>query len=214
MSLIKLTTAQLIFLIVVPIVVIAIGILVILLVRKYKNIERDFKYHYYKRIYKIAMDKDYYLINNFLFRIDSAHVARIDHILFADKYIYIINDFYINGDIDGKENDASLVVIPRQGKKYYIDNPVLANANLVKKLSMITSINPSLMIGVCIINDNCHCGVSFSSKSFYLVQSSRFKNLVKAIESRDIGEINKEQLASAVKAIDKLNRRKRNNGAK
>ena len=214
MMLTKLTTAQWAFIIIVPIVVIAIVILAIYFIRRYKNVKNDFKYHYYKRIYKLAMDKDYYLINNFLFRIDSAHVARIDHILFADKYIYIINDFYIDGDIDGKENDTSLIVVPSQGKKYYIDNPIQVNMKLVSKLSMITQINPSLMIGVCLINDNCRCGVSTTSKSFYLVQSAKFKSLVRAIESRDIGNINKEQLASAVKAIDKLNRRKRNSGNK
>ena len=65
------------------------------------------------------------------------------------------------------------------------------------------------MIGVCLINDNCHCSIETTSKSFYIIQSNNFKKLVKAIESRDIGEINKEQLASAVKAINKLNRRKR-----
>ena len=33
------------------------------------GIQKDFKYFYYKRLYKIAMDKDYYLINDFLFKI-------------------------------------------------------------------------------------------------------------------------------------------------
>ena len=47
-----------------------------------------------------------------------------------------------------------------------------------------------------------------------MIQRGRLKALIRAIESRDIGEINKDQLASAVKAIDKLNRRKRKGGQK
>lgn len=172
----------------------------------------DYKYFYYKRLYKLAMDKDYYLINNFLFKIDDAHVGRIDHILFGDKYIYIINDIYYDGDIEGKENDQSIILINRNGKKNYEDNPILNNRKIANKLSLITGINPSLIIGICLINDNCRCSVQNSSKSFYIIQSSNFSKLIKAIESRDIGVINKEQLASAVKAINKLNRRKRQSG--
>lgn len=210
----NISAGQWAFFIIVPIVVIAIIGVAIFFILRYRSMKKDFKYHCYKKIYKIAMDRDYYLINNFLFRIDSAHVARIDHILFADKYIYIINDFYVEGDVDGKENDASLIIISKDGKKQYMDNPIAINAKLVNKLSLITGINQSLMIGISLINDDCRCGVQTTSKSSYIIQANRFKQLVKAIESRDIGLINKDQLASAVKAIDKLNRRKRNSGAK
>ena len=208
----KLSTGQIAFIIIVPIVVLLIAFFAIYFLVKAKKMKTDYKYFYYKRIYRLAMDKDYYLINNFLFRIDDAHVGRIDHILFGDKYIYIINDIYYDGDIDGKEDDPSIILINRNGKKNYEDNPILNNRKIVNKLSLITGINPTLMIGVSLINDNCHCSVQNKSKSFYIIQSSNFRKLVKAIESRDIGVINKEQLASAVKAINKLNRRKRQSG--
>lgn len=210
----QVTPGQLAFFIVVPIVVSLIIFFAIFIPLKNRSAKKDFKYHYYKRIYRLAMDKDYYLINNFLFRIDDSHVARIDHILFADKYIYIINDSYYEGDIIGKENDSSFILIDRNNKKKYDDNPLLNNKKIVNKLSMITGINQSLLIGICLINDSCHCSVVTTSKSFYIIQSKRFKKLVNAIESRDIEEINKEQLASAVQAINKLNRRKRQSNAK
>ena len=85
----KLTTPQLIFLIVVPIIVLLILFalfLVIFIPIRRKQKQKNFKYFYYKKIYKIAMDRDYYLINDFLFRIDNSYVARIDHILFGDKF--------------------------------------------------------------------------------------------------------------------------------
>ena len=209
-----LSGGQIAFIIIVPIVVSAIIALAIYIPIRNKRNRKEYKYTYYKRIYKLAMDKDYYLINNFLFKIDDSHVARIDHILFADKYIYIVNDSYFDGDIIGKENDPSIILINKDGKKNYEDNPILLNRKIVNKLCLITGINTSLMIGVCLINDNCHCSVETTSKSFFIIQSNNFKKLVKAIESRDIGEINKEQLASAVKAINKLNRRKRRTNEK
>ena len=206
---INLSVGQIAFLIIVPtVVIIAIAVLIYLLYRRHM-MKKNFKYFYYKRLYKIAMDKDYYLINDFLFKIDDSHVGRIDHILFADKYIYIMTDSYFNGDIIGKEDDKSVIVLGRDGKKYYDDNPLITNKKLINKLSLITGINPALLIGICIINDNCRYGIQTSSKSFYYIQSNKLKALIKAIESRQVGAINKEQLASGVKSIDKLNRRKR-----
>ncbi len=206
---INLSVGQIAFLIIVPtIVFLTIAVLIYLLDRRHM-MKKNYKYFYYKRLYKIAMDKDYYLINDFLFKIDDSHVGRIDHILFADKYIYIMTDSYFNGDIIGKEDDKSVIVLGRDGKKYYDDNPLITNKKLINKLSLITGINPALIIGICIINDNCRYGIQTSSKSFYYIQSNKLKALIKAIESRQVGAINKEQLASAVKSIDKLNRRKR-----
>ena len=205
----KLTLGQTLFIIIVPIVVVALIAVVVIVILNQKSVKKDFKGHYYKRIYKLAMDKDYYLINNFLFKIDDSHVARIDHILFADKYIYIISDFYFDGDISGKEKDASIILEDRKGKKYYYDNPLLTNQKLINKLCLVTGIDPNLLIGISIINDKCMCGIETTTKNFYIIQSNKVRQLIKAIESRPITKINPDQLAKAVKAIDKLNRRKR-----
>lgn len=214
MTLFDITLVRIFYIVIVALVVSAAIFLAIYIPMLKKKQKTNFKYFYYRNIYKVAMDNDYYLINNFLFKIDDSYVGRIDHILFANKYIYIINDSYFDGDIDGKENDKSIILIDKTGKKTYNDNPLLANKKLLTRLSIITGINVSLMIGVCLINNDCRCGVQTTSKSAYIVQAKKFNALVKAIESREIGDINKDQLANAVKAIDKLNRRNRTNGKK
>lgn len=214
MFLINLSGGQIAFFIIVPVVVLAIIGLTFFLIVRNKKMKTDYKYFYYKKIYRLAMDRDYYLINNFLFKIDDSHVARIDHILFGDKYIYIMNDSYFPGDIDGKETDPSVILINKNGKKNYEDNPMIFNKRLVNRLCLITGIDPTLMIGVSLINDNCHCSVKTTSKNYYIIQSNKLRKLVKAIESRDIANINKDQLANAVKAINKLNRRKRKDAGK
>lgn len=208
------SNGQLAFFIVVPtVILIVLGFALYFLIRS-RMMKKDFKYFYYKRLYRLAMDKDYYLINNFIFKIDDSHVGRIDHILFGDKYIYLINDSYFDGDIEGKENDRSLILINKVGKKYYVDNPIIDNRNILTKLAIVTGIDKSLLISISLINDNCHSGVITSSNSSYIIQSNKMKYLIKAIESRPIGKINAKELANAVKAIDKLNRRKRNANVK
>ena len=214
MTFTSLNAGQIAFLIIVPLIaLVAIGVFLYFPIRN-KKMKTNFRYFYYKKLYSIAMDRDYYLINNFLFKIDSAHVGRIDHILFGDKYIYICTDCYFEGNIDGKEADLSFVLYKKDGTKVYEDNVISANRKLIEKLCLITGLDQSLMIGICIFNDDCRCSVQTNTKSSYMIQRGRLKALVRAIESRDIGEINKDQLASAVKAIDKLNRRKRKGGQK
>lgn len=214
MSLINLSNGQIAFLIIVPIIVIAGLFCAFFFPLRKRKMRKEFKYYYYRFIYKEALYQDLYLINNFMFKIDDTHVGKIDHILFANKYIYIINDYYFDGDIEGKDTDASLIFISRTGKKKYMDNLLLDNKKLIGKLSLITGINSSLMIGVSLVNKNCNVGVSSSSKHYYIVQANKFKMLLNAIESRPIGNINQEQLAKAVQAIDKLNRKTKKNAKK
>ncbi len=214
MILANFSAGQIAFLIIVPIIVIAGLFCLIFFPLRKRRMKKEFKYYYYRFIYKEALYQDLYLINNFMFKIDDTHVGKIDHILFANKYIYIINDYYFDGDIEGKDTDASLIFISRTGKKKYMDNLLLDNKKLIGKLSLITGINSSLMIGVSLVNKNCNVGVMSSSKHHYIVQANKFKMLLNAIESRPIGNINQEQLASAVQAIDKLNRKTKKNAKK
>ena len=211
MILAKFSTGQIAFLIIVPIIVLAALFCLIFFPVRKARMKKEFKYYYYRFIYKEALYQDLYLINNFMFKIDDTHVGKIDHILFANKYIYIINDYYFDGDIEGKDTDASLIFISRTGKKKYMDKLLLDNKKLISKLSLITGINSSLMIGVSLVNKNCNVAVMSSSKHHYIVQANKFKMLLNAIESRPIGNINQEQLASAVQAIDKLNRKTKKN---
>ena len=205
----SLTNIQLAFVIIVPIVV-----LLFLAVLLYFPIasayqKKNFQIHFYKRVYQVALDNDFYLINQFVFKIDSSKNAMVDHILFGNKYIYVIISKYYQGDLIGKYLDKSLVFISHKGKKCYTDNPFNEIKTLASKLSSSTSVDPSLMIGIVLINDDCKVAVQSDSKQFYIIQRKRFAGLINAIESRQIDTINEAQLEKAVQSIAKLNKRKK-----
>lgn len=210
MIIFALDTTQIIFIIVaIVVVIVAIGLALFFPLRK-RYIKKQFKDHYYHKIYSIAFNQDYYLINDFLFKVNESVVAGVDHILFADKYIYLINDYYYDGDLTGKCDDQSLIFINEKGKKYYTDNPILLSEKILLRLSAVTGIDKSLFIGVVLINDKCRCGIEQESKQVYMIQRRKLSKLVRAIESREVARLKPDQLAQAVKAIDKLNRRKKN----
>ena len=171
--------------------------------------KKNFREYCGKAIYKIAFDEDYYLINDMRFKVDSGKVAKIDHILFGNKYIYIINDAYYEGDLTGKESDKSLILIDRKGKKFYTDNQYLISKSIIKALIDSTSISNDLLIGIVVVNNNCKISIETTNKQYYIIQKNKLKRLIRAIESRDVGNINAAQLDSLVQAIDKLNRTKK-----
>lgn len=201
---------QISFVIAAPIVVLGLVIFFILVPLIRKKHKDNFKEYCYKKIYRVAFDEDYYLINNFMFRVDSSKVAKIDHILFANKYIYVIIDAYFDGDLIGNDNDKSLIVINKHNQKSYTDNQYVIVKSLVKYLSVSTGISEDMFIGIVIVNNSCKLGIETDSKTLYMIQRNKFKKLIKAIEMRNIGNINAQQLENAVRAIDKLNRTKRN----
>ena len=205
----KLTNIQLAFIIIVPVVLLVFLAICLYFPISHTYNRKHFQIHYYKRVYKVALENDYFLINQFLFKIDSAKFANVDHILFGNKYIYVLSSKYYQGDLVGKYNDKSLILISHRGKKCYTDNPFNQVKFLASKLSSSTGIDASLMIGIILVNDDCKVAVQSDSKQFYIIQRKRFASLIKAIESRPVEDINQAQLQKAVQSIAKQNKRKK-----
>ena len=205
----NLNNLQLAFFIVVPIVLLLFVAFCLYFPIVHAYRKKHFQIHFYKKVYRVALNNDYYLINQFVFKVDSSKNATVDHILFGEKYIYVIISKYYQGDLIGKYSDKSLIFISHKGKKCYTDNPYNEVKFLTSKLSSSTGIDASLMVGLVLINDGCKVEVQSESKQFYIIQRKRFAPLIKAIESRPIEKINEAQLSKAVQSIAKLNRRKK-----
>lgn len=200
---------QLAFVIIVPIIVFLFLVVCLYFPISGAYRRKFFQIHFYKQVYRVALDNDYYLINQYVFKVDSSKNATVDHILFGNKYIYTIISKFYQGDLIGKYADKSLIFISHKGKKCYTDNPYNEAKYLTSKLSSSTGIDASLMIGIVLINDDCKVAVQSESKQFYIIQRKRFPALIKAIESRPVESINQAQLEKAVQSIAKQNKRKK-----
>ena len=200
---------QLAFVIIVPIIVFLFLVICLYFPISGAYRRKYFQIHFYKQVYRVALDNDYYLINQYVFKVDSSKNATVDHILFGNKYIYTIISKFYQGDLIGKYADKSLIFISHKGKKCYTDNPYNEAKFLTSKLSSSTGIDASLMIGIVLINDDCKVAVQSESKQFYIIQRKRLPALIKAIESRPVESINQTQLEKAVQSIAKQNKRKK-----
>ena len=203
----ELTKIQITFIIVASIVgaVLLMIFAVLPLLRIYHK--RNYKGYYYRKIYNYTLNHDFYLINNFVFKLDSKHNTVIDHMLFGEQFIYVIMDKYYEGDLTGNSYDPDLILIAKNGSKNYVDNPYVAFNKLLSRLSTVTGINTDLMIGITMVNDDCRMKIDSSSKQFFIIQRKRFKRLVDTIEQREVGMINAEALQKAVLTVNNLNKR-------
>ena len=113
-----LDSTQITFIVIVSIIgflllltIIAIPVIAYVRKKKYRELS------YYK-IRDVVLNNDYYLINNFKFKIDDKTSYIVDHIIGGDKYFYIISDYYFgSGSLTGNINDQSLIYTNKKGKK-------------------------------------------------------------------------------------------------
>lgn len=208
MNLANVNIYQIILFVAVPIILLVLGFIFIFLPIRRAYIKKRFRDYYYRTIKKIAVNEDYYLINRFIFRIDDSQTGTIDHIIFGEKFIYIITDKYYEGNLRGKQTDKSLILIDKKGKKFYTDNPYLESQKLLTSLSLNTDLDSEIMIGIAVVNNGVNIGVKPEGKQYYAIQIKKLPQLIKAIESRPVDPLNEKQLARAVQGFDKLNRRR------
>lgn len=169
---------------------------------------RHFNYFYGKKIYRIALDYDFFLINDFILRPDDDKTIHIDHILFGDKYIYCIKDRFYRGAIEGNEMDKSWFFYPKMFEKRYIDNPLLKNKERVKRFSYATNIDPKLLVSIVVVNDDCLLfPFDVKEKDSFLVPLSKLNRLIKNIEKRDVSKIDAKQLQYVVNDLARMKKR-------
>ena len=167
---------------------------------------RNFQKTYYKKIRKVADIKDFYLINNLILKNNDQILCKIDHILFGDKYIYVIKDRYYRGAVSGGKKDSTWLFFDHQGLKQEMNNPMMVNLERIDKLAMLTQIDRSFFISIVLINDNCVIKnvKDLNSDDSFVISVSKFAKLIKLIEDRDVKKINSTQLQYAVEDIAKL----------
>lgn len=147
-------------------------------------------YLIWKKLYKLAKDYDYYLLNNV--NLDYEGVSfHISHLLIADKNIYVISSRYYSGNLSSNniyDNEIS-VTYPSTNQIELINNPIIYNENrcnfFIRKF--IDSNNESLndiVKSIVITNDSINYDFKNSdlNKNSYLCHKKEVYNLIIKIE--------------------------------
>ena len=175
---------------------------------KYIYYPKKFANVNYRDVYKLVLNNDYRLINKFIFKVEEEKYAKIDHIIFGEKFFYLIFSRYYAGDIKGKADDQSLVFVDKKGKKFYTENQFAYMKFVINKLCIQTGLDESLLIGIVLVNNDCKVLVESNLDHFYMIPRKELTRAIKGIESRDIGALNDNQLQNVVLILSKMNKRK------
>ena len=176
------------------------------------KLKKDFVPIYGKKIYRYALHNDLYLINQLELKGNDDQIIKIDHLLFANKFIYVISDYYLPGLVLAKENDQSFIYksSEKDSQNVYIDNLLIKGKELANKVAFNLGLNPSLFISVALVNDASDFD-NFKSTSLdtFIVHLSSFNKFIDKIESRNVAPLNNDQLKYTVKDINRLNERRK-----
>lgn len=199
-----------IFVTVILILILSITAWLILDSVSHGNEIKKHKKHVYKVLHHYAEEHDHYLLNDVELYFDENNPEPIvfDHILFANKYIYVITDLAAKGGIYGNINDELLFFKKNDGSVINIHNPLDIGNEKVKILetavgashdkhlflSMIVY-NPSLIVhkDIRVKNgDSCFIPITeveetideAEKDSVTSFDDNKTKELVKAIKER------------------------------
>lgn len=176
------------------------------------KLKKDFVSIYGKKVYRYALHNDLYLINQLELKGNDDQIIKVDHLLFANKYIYVISDYYLPGSIEAKENDQSFIYksCEKDSEKVYIDNLLIKGRELTNKVAFNLGLKENLFISIALVDDDADFnGFKSSLTDNYIVHLSSLTKLLDSIESRNVAPLNDDQLKYAVKDINRLNERRK-----
>lgn len=155
------------------------------------------------KIYKIALENDYYLINDAVLSIDTK-VIHFNHILFTNKFIYCIGVKYFNGPISGKYEDAKWFQYDFKNKITHINNPLTLSKVRLDYLKSSLRASEDLFVSVVIVNDSCIIDERIDlPKDNHIMNIKNLKHFIAKREKMDIPSLDQEQLDVLVQNIYK-----------
>lgn len=191
--------------------ILCLAILIMFLFPLFRRISyrRSFKRKYYSVINKLVLDEDYLLINNFIIKNLN---LKIDHIIFANKYIYLIKDEYFEGAIEGKIRDNKLIYYPYKKRDVLtVNNPYIKLKEDYENIVRLAGINSHFFKLITLINDDVLINMENTNiQNFYICSKSNLKNTILDIEkSAKVKDFNQNELIHAAKDIARINERKK-----
>lgn len=111
-----------------------------------------------KKLYQYAQENDCILLNDVCLYLygDVDEPTRMDHVLFADKYIYVFLDFAKEGGIYGNPNDPYIFYESLKGNIESVENPIATNEMKIRRLAESLKIieEDKILVSVIVYNES------------------------------------------------------------
>ena len=101
----------------------------------------------HSKLKKFCKNHDYILLTNLILPTEDGKRIKIDDLVLADKYIYIISQRILYGNISGVESDAKWIIRSNKQSKYF-SNPFNSNEIRLNTTAKLANINPNNFINL------------------------------------------------------------------
>ncbi len=149
-----------------------------------------------------------------LLLIPEAHLSNferetlpVNHVLFGEKYIYLISDFLLKGFVSGEEKDNSWIYFNNITKKtHYLDNLNAISDKNIRDFSGILQISPELIVSICVVPNECDFKIKGDkSDKKNIVHYSSLRRMVRRLENKKIDALDKQQIIDQFNLIKAKN---------
>ena len=159
-----------------------------------------------KKVKSLSKNK-YYSIPNLDILNNSRERLEVDHVIFGEKYIYLISDFMLKGLISGEANDNSWIYFDsiKRTNNYLSNLTVISDRNR-QEFADILGISPDPIISICLVPNECDFKINGLDESKNpIIHYTSLSRSIRALEEADIGSLNKEQIYEQFKTIERRN---------
>lgn len=160
-----------------------------------------------RKIGRIAIRNKIHFLNNPKFQNYVTKPEKIDHILFGKKFIYLINDYCLLGEVNGSLKDSSWRYTKyREKSSSYIDNLVNSSNKNIQDFAGIINVNPEFIVSICVIPNECFLTVEGeNSTRVAIVHYSSVNKVIKHFENLEIDDLNIEQFEQTYNLLNERN---------
>ena len=169
------------------------------------------KHRHKKRVYKtlhyFCDEADQLMLNNVVLYLpgDKSEPTKFDHIVFADKYIYVVSSVFFEGGLYGNVEDSALFRRDDKGKIIKIINPVVQNENKVRKLEAVLDVPHSdkMFVSVVVYNPSLIVpkGIAKKDQTSWFLPVTELEKTLKIAEKDDVTSIDHTKTQALVNML-------------
>jgi hypothetical protein len=167
----------------------------------------NFKNKYGKKIYQLSTDKDYLLINDFIYKNSGISEPIVNHIIFAKKFIYLVFDYYYDGGLEGLENDDLWIFYPYHKEPMTVSNPIKAANRRLNCMARISDADLSSFKGIVLVNNSCKIAAEIKDPNVSFASEKTLRKVIRDFEAVNIKDLDQVKLLDAARQLNSMNER-------
>lgn len=132
---------------------------------------------------------------------------KIHSVIFGKKFIYLVTNYCLLGNVEGEQNDNSWIYYNRRTKSQeYIENLNDVGNKNIQEIAGILSINAEFLVSISVVPNECNFNVkNAQGKQNFVTKYLKLSHLINELENKNVGSFKPEQINEKFDLLKKKN---------